>query len=69
MKYENRLIIVRKSKGWTQQMIATAIGASVGSICEIEQGKHEPGITKAIAIANALKVSVFKIWPNDKKGE
>ena len=62
----NNLTEIRKSKGRTLDQLSKESGVPVTSIWEYEKGIKFPGINKAYKIANALKVSVFRIWPNDK---
>lgn len=62
----NKIKEIRKEKKITLQELADIVGTSKTNIWQIEAGINEPGINKAYAIANALKVSVFRIWPNNK---
>jgi transcriptional regulator with XRE-family HTH domain len=62
----NNIKELRKKQKITLQELADIVGTSKTNIWQIEKGINEPGITKAYKIANALKVSVFRIWPNDK---
>ena len=59
----NKLKEIRKGKGLTQDDIVKASGVcSKGYLSDVENGNIEPSVTKAIAIAKALKTTVEKVW-------
>ena len=59
----NKLKEFRKKRGRTLEQLANESGAcSKGYLCDVENGRCEPGVTKAIALARALKTTVEKIW-------
>lgn len=57
MEIGERLRKARKSKGYTQEALATAIGASRGVITNIEYGKVEPQPLAIRAICEVLDIN------------
>ena len=62
----NHLRFYRNQKGYSLVKLAELSNVPKSNIADYENDRVEPGLYKAFAIANALKVSVFKIWPNVK---
>ena len=63
---QNNLRDIRQDKSMTLVQLSETSGVSKSSIAEYENDTIEVSLIKAYAIANALKVSVFRIWPNNK---
>lgn len=57
MEIGERLKKARKSKGYTQEALATAIGTSRGVITNIEYGKAEPQPLAIRAICDVLDIN------------
>lgn len=57
MEMGERLKKARKSKGYTQEALASAIGASRGVITNIEYGKAEPQPLAIRAICDILDIN------------
>lgn len=62
-----RLQQARKSRGFTQNALAEAIGVSRGVITNIEHGKTEPQLLVARAICDVLRIHLA--WLTDGSGE
>ena len=60
---------LRKSKDWTQEEVAEAVGVSPQSVSKWERGDTYPDITLLPALANLYKVSVDTIIGMDKINE
>lgn len=54
----NRLRVLRAEKKWSQAQLAEAVGVSRQAINTIENGRHDPSVTLAFRIADALGVSI-----------
>lgn len=66
--FGRRLRELREAKGWTQQRLAEAAGLKVSRIGWLEQGRNGPTWASAIALAQALDVSLdaFAREPSDQ---
>lgn len=58
MIFSERLVAMRKGRGYTQYGLAEAVGVSVDSIRRWENGKQEPRLGELLALAHTLGVSV-----------
>lgn len=58
MTFSERLMDMRKERGYTQYSLAEAVGVSVDSIRRWENGKQEPRLGELKMLARALGVSV-----------
>lgn len=56
--FSNRLKAIRKEQKLRQQDVATAAGLTVRGYQYFESGNQEPTISSAIALADALNVSL-----------
>ncbi len=56
-----RLVMLRQQAGMSQTELAHMSGVTGSAICMIEAGKREPKLSTAIAIADALHVSVYAL--------
>ena len=57
MKFENKLINLRKSKGVSQEQLAEALGVSRQAISRWESGDSTPDMTNLIGICQYFDVS------------
>lgn len=55
----------REKKGMTQVDLAKTIGKSPQLICDIENGRKNPGSNTLIAIAKELNISLDEIFLNN----
>jgi putative transcriptional regulator len=54
----------RKDRGLSQMKLAAAIGVTLATIANIEQGRNEPSLSTAHKIADALDLDLDQvIWP------
>ena len=60
------LKLERMKQGITQHELANKLGVRDAWICEIETGRMEPSIGLKNRIAEALKVSVEILFPEEK---
>ena len=58
----NRIQIIRKSKGYTQQQFAEIIGLSTNYLSDIERGKSSARLDKLVTIINALDCSADDVF-------
>ena len=65
--FGDRLIRLRKEKGFTIAYMAKCIGVTSPAYIFYEQGKHEPTLKNLERIANTLGVSVDKLLDCDSK--
>ena len=56
--FQERLRLVRKSKGMTQEEAANQLGISLRTYRRCETGEAEPGIFTVVAIANLYETSI-----------
>ena len=57
----NRIIIERVAKGWTQEVLAAKVGVRRETIVFLEQGKYNPSLKLAAGLAKefGLKLEVL----------
>ncbi|MHB8053634.1 MAG: helix-turn-helix transcriptional regulator [Candidatus Aminicenantales bacterium] len=60
---ENRLREIRKGRGMTQGVLAGLAGISSVAVCLIERRKNGPRERTAEAIARALRLPVYDVFP------
>lgn len=56
-----QLRVLRARRNLKQQDLAARAGVSVTFLSELENGKREPGLASAIALANALGVTLDEL--------
>lgn len=54
----NKITEVRKSRGFTQQALAQAVGLTQGAVAHWESGRRQPPLAMLRKIAEALGVDV-----------
>jgi len=59
---------IRESKGWSQEHFADASNLHRTYISGIERGVRNPTLTVIWQIADALEVSPFELFVEEKKG-
>lgn len=57
----NKIAEARKSKGWTQQALAEAVGLTQGAVAHWESGRRQPPVATLRKIAEALGVPVAEL--------
>ncbi|MBI4149618.1 helix-turn-helix transcriptional regulator [Candidatus Woesearchaeota archaeon] len=66
---KNKVRIYRKGQGVTQAALAAHLKVSRQTICAIEQGKYNPGLELAFALAMAFHTSVEDLFHYEHPGE
>ena len=59
----NRLRVLRAEKKWSQAYLAELVGVSRQAINNIENGRHDPGVTLAYRISRALGAEITDAFP------
>lgn len=62
---KNRIRVLRAEHGWTQADLAERVGVSRNSINSIENGRFEPSLGLAFAIADTFGLSVEQVFIRD----
>ncbi|WIV19544.1 helix-turn-helix transcriptional regulator [Paenibacillus polygoni] len=58
----NKLVVYRAEKGWTQEQLATKVGVSRQTIATLEKNKYNPSLILAFKIANALEKPLTDVF-------
>ena len=66
IKIGKKIQAIRKSYGYTQEMLAEIIEVSVRYISEIEQDRAKPSYEVLVKICNLFNVSIDKLSKKDK---
>lgn len=61
MEFRECLCLLRKAKGMSQEKLAEAVGVSRQAVSKWETGEAQPDLTKVIALADALEVSIDEL--------
>jgi putative transcriptional regulator len=62
---KNRIRILRAERGWTQADLAQRLDVSRNSVNAIENGKYDPSLPLAFAIADVFKMKIEDIFQKD----
>ena len=62
---DNRLLILRAERGWSQAELGGRLGVSRQAVNAIETGKHDPSLPLAFKLARLFEQSIEEIF-NDK---
>lgn len=66
MDFNEKLVILRKEKGWTQEELAKLLYVSRTAVSKWESGRGYPGIESLKAIAKLFSVSVDELLSGDE---
>lgn len=58
----NRIQVLRKARGYTQQSFAEMIGLSTNYLSDIERGKSSARLDKLVSIINSLECSADDVF-------
>ena len=58
----NRIVVYRAEKGWTQQELADRVQVSRQTIVNIEKNKYTPSVVLAYKIAQAFNVEITDVF-------
>jgi len=64
-KWGRRIRAFRKLKGYTQESFAKKLGVSVSVLGEIERGNRVPSDDLVETVAQALKITVTDLMPQE----
>lgn len=64
-KLGERIRHFRRLRGWTQEDLAHATKIERAYVSDIEQGRHNFGVTYLPRLARALRVPVASLFEND----
>ena len=56
-----RVLEIRKSRGFSQAVLAKKVGIEQGSLCDIERGRRKPSFDVLIRLALALECSLDEL--------
>jgi putative transcriptional regulator len=62
---KNRIRDLRTEKGWTQADLARKLDVSRNSVNAIENGKYDPSLPLAFAIADLFKLTIEEIFQKE----
>ena len=62
---KNRIKVLRAEQGWSQATLAEMVGVSRNSIISIENGRFDPSLPLAFAIADAFGLTIEEIFLRD----
>jgi putative transcriptional regulator len=62
---KNRVRDLRMEKGWTQADLAKRLDVSRNSVNAIENGKYDPSLPLAFAIAELFGLTIEKIFKKE----
>lgn len=60
---KNRLKVLRAERGLSQAELAERLGVARQTINAMETGRHDPSLTLAYRVAQALEVSIQEAFP------
>ncbi len=66
---ENRLRVLRAEKRWSQAELAKRLAVSRQTINAIENGKYDPSLPLAFALARAFSLKIEEIFIDNVKEE
>ena len=69
MKFEEKLMSLRKTKGWSQEDLANQIGVSRQTISKWESSQTIPDMNKLIEMSKIFEISVDELINDDNKEE
>lgn len=59
---QNKLVIYRAEKGWTQEQLAMRVGVSRQTIATLEKNKYNPSLILAFKIANTFEKPLTEVF-------
>lgn len=63
---KNRIKVLRAERGWSQAELASRVGVSRNSIISIENGRFDPSLPLAFAIADVFDLAIEEIFQREK---
>lgn len=65
---KNRLRVLRAERRWSQAELAQRLGVSRQTVNAIENGRYDPSLPLAFAIAGAFEMTIEEIFHPDEAG-
>jgi putative transcriptional regulator len=62
---KNRIRVLRAERGWTQADLAKRLDVSRNSVNAIENGKYDPSLPLAFAIAELFGLTIEEIFKKE----
>jgi putative transcriptional regulator len=62
---KNRIRVLRTERGWTQADLAKRLDVSRNSVNAIENGKYDPSLPLAFAIAELFGLTIEEIFKKE----
>lgn len=62
---KNRIRVLRAERGWTQADLAKRLDVSRNSVNAIENGKYDPSLPLAFAIADTFGLRIEEIFQKE----
>jgi putative transcriptional regulator len=62
---KNRIRVLRAERGWTQADLAKRLDVSRNSVNAIENGKYDPSLPLAFAIADVFELRIEEIFQKE----
>jgi len=59
---DNRLVVLRAERGWSQAQLATLLGVSRQSVNALERGKYDPSLPLAFRISRLFQLPIEAIF-------
>ena len=66
---KNRLRVLRAEREWSQADLASALGVSRQTVNAIENGRYDPSLPLAFAIARTFGLRIEDVFSPDAKAE
>ena len=66
---KNRLRVLRAEREWSQADLASALGVSRQTVNAIENGRYDPSLPLAFAIARTFGLRIGVVFSPDAKAE
>ena len=64
---KNRIRVLRAERGWTQADLAKLLDVSRNSVNAIENGKYDPSLPLAFAIADVFGMKIEDIFQKEER--
>lgn len=66
---QNKLVVCRAEKSWTQEELASRVGVSRQTIATLEKNKYNPSLVLAFKIAQAFEKSLTEVFDYSEEKE
>jgi len=61
-RFGQKLRVLRKKRGWTQDKMADVLGLDRSYLAEIEEGKRNPGLMNLEVIAQGFELTLAQLF-------